>query len=219
MKQFVALPSNKDEKNINTKISKSGFYYGLVSGVDINTIKDQGFKKAGFDVGVLAGYRFSSALSLESGLLFAKKFYWTTGKYFSMDEMRSTMPAAMEMIEVHGSSRILELPLHLRYDLSIKDNHRLFSSAGFSSFIMTEENNQYHTLLNGTEGKMYSSYKKDRRYFAAAVEFGLGYEKDLGKKGHIRFEPYLQLPVRGIGVGHLPVRSAGLRIGLTRCVH
>lgn len=219
VKQFDGLPLNKDEANIKTKFSKNEFYYGMVSGVDINAIKDQGFKKAGFDVGVLTGYRFSSALSLETGLLFAKKFYWTPGKYFSTDEMRSTMPAGTELIEVHGSSRILEVPLHLRYDLLIKHNHRLFTTAGFSSYIMTEENNQYYTLLNGIQGKLDGSYKKDRRYFAASVDLGLGYEKDIGKKSHIRFEPYLQLPIRKIGIGHLPVKSAGFRIVLTRSVH
>ena len=219
VKQFVSSPSNKIKENIHTKISKSGFYYGVVSGVHINAVRNQGFKKAGFDVGVLAGYRFSSALSLETGLLFAKKFYWTSGKYFSLDEMRSTMPAGMELTEVHGSSRIVEVPLHLRYDLLMKHNHRLFTTAGFSSYIMTEENNQYYTMLNGIQGKVNTSYKKDRRYFAAAIDFGLGYERDLGKKSHIRMEPYLQLPIRGIGIGHLPVKSAGLRIVLTRSVN
>lgn len=219
VKQFDGLPLNKDEANIKTKFSKKGFYYGMVSGVDINAVKDQGFKKAGFDVGVLTGYRFSTAVSLETGLLFAKKFYWTPGKYFSTDEMRSTMPAGTELIEVHGSSRVLEIPLHLRYDLLMKHNHRLFTTVGFSSYIMTEENNQYYTMLNGIQGKVNTSYKKDRRYFAAAIDLGLGYEKDLGNKIHIRFEPYLQLPVKGIGIGHLPVKSAGLRIAITRSMH
>jgi DNA-directed RNA polymerase subunit H (RpoH/RPB5) len=219
VKQFDGLPLNKDEAKIKTKFSKKGFYYGMVAGVDINAIKDQGFKKAGFDVGVLGGYRFSTALSIETGLLLAKKFYWTPGKYFSTDEMRSTMPAGTELTEVHGSSRILEVPLHVRYDLLRKHNYRLFTTAGFSSYIMTEENNQYYTLLNGIQGKMYGSYKKDRRYFAAAIDLGFGYEKDIGKKIHIRFEPYLQLPLKGIGIGHLPVKSAGFRIALTRSVH
>lgn len=219
VKQLDSLPSIKDKMKLKIKVLKKGFYYGMVSGVDINGVKDQGFKKAGFDVGVLTGYRFSSALSLETGLLFVKKFYWTPAKYFSMDEMRSTMPAGTELIEVHGSSRVLEIPFHLRYDLLMKHNHRLFTTAGFSSYIMTEENNQYYTLLNGIQGKMYGSYKKDRRYFAAAIDLGFGYEKDLGNKMHIRFEPYLQLPLKGIGIGHLPVKSAGLRIALTRSVH
>ena len=219
VKQLDDLPLNKDVANINTRFSKKGFYYGIVSGVDINAVKDQGFKKAGFDVGVITGYRFNSALSIETGLLLAKKFYWTRGKYFSTEEMRSTMPAGTELIEVHGSSKVLEIPLHLRYDLSIKHNHRLFATAGFSSYILTEENNQYYTMLNGIQGKLNTSYKKDRRYFAAAIDLGLGYEKDLGKKSHIRFEPYLQLPVKGIGIGHLPVKSAGLRIAFTRSMH
>ena len=64
---------------------------------------------------------------------------------------------------------------------------------------------------------MHSTYKKDGRYFAAAADIGFGYEKDLGKN-HLRFEPYLQLPVKGIGVGDLRVKTAGIRIALTRFI-
>ena len=40
-------------------ISGKGFYYGLIGGLHMNAIKDEGFKKTGFDIGLLGGYRFS----------------------------------------------------------------------------------------------------------------------------------------------------------------
>ena len=199
--------------------SKKGFYYGIVSGIHLNTIKGQEFEKTGFALGLAVGYRFNSTLSLESGLLVSKKFYWTRGDHFNMTEMEAAMPSGMEMIEVHGSSRIIEIPLHLRYDFSDKANHRFYASTGFSSYIMTKEDNQYHTMLNGTDGKMTGSYSQDRRYFAASFDMSMGYEKDLGVKSHIRVEPFLQLPIRGIGIGQLPVRTAGLRLSLTGSAH
>jgi hypothetical protein len=120
------------------------------------------------------------------------------------------------MIAVYGSSRVLEVPLRLRYDLSLKKNHRVFSSAGVSSFVLTEETNKYHTMFNGTEGNMLGNYKKNKLYLAGAVDVVLGYESAIGTKSHIRIEPYLQLPIKGIGVGQLQIKTAGLRIGLTR---
>ena len=105
----------------------------------MNAIKDEGFKKTGFDIGLLGGYRFSRNFSLESGMLFAKKYYWTSGKNFDMSGMGSSMPAGMDMLEVHGSSQIIEIPLHVRYDLAHKKAHRFYSLAGFSSYILTEE--------------------------------------------------------------------------------
>src|SRR5688572_9959611 len=203
------------EKN---KYVIKGFYYGVVSGLHINAIKDQEFSKPGFDLGVLAGFHLGNRLSVESGLLLSKRSYWTTGKYFSKDGM-VTMTSGMEIMELHGSNQTIEIPLHLRYDLFNRNRNRLFTSAGISSYIITNENNQYHTMYNGTEAMMYASYKKDRRYFAASVDVTVGYERAIGKKNPIRFEPYIQLPVRGVGVGLLPVKSYGVRLSLTRSLH
>ena len=77
-------------------------------GVGLNAVKDQAFNQAGFDAGIIAGYAFGNKLSLETRLLFAKKHYWTDGKYFSTDKMGSSMPLGTEITEVHGSSRIAE---------------------------------------------------------------------------------------------------------------
>jgi hypothetical protein len=204
---------NIDKKK---RFASKGFYYGMNGGFNMNAVKDQGYKKRGFETGVVAGYRFGSPFSLETGVSFVKKYYWTGGKYFDAEEMKSTMPAGMEITELHGSTGIIVIPFHLRYDIINKRNHRFYSSTGFSSYIITNENNEYFTMLNGTSGKMNGNYPANRNYFAASIDVGLGYEKDIGRKNHLRHEPYLQLPIRGIGVGRLQVRTAGVRIAITR---
>ena len=209
------IPAGKNETTDRKTFSRGG-YYGLTGGIHMNAVKDQPFNQHGLNIGIVLGYRFNPALSLESGLLFENKYYWTSGKYFNTDKMSSSMPQGMEMTEVHGSSNILGIPLHLRYDIFRRPGSRFFSSAGFSSYIMTGENNQYHTMLNGTEGKMNGSYKQNRGYFAASADLSAGYEINFGKKAFIRIEPYIQLPLKGIGVGHLPVKSTGIRLGITR---
>jgi hypothetical protein len=212
------LPGKSPSKAIPS-ISGKGFYYGLIGGLHLNAIEDEGFKKTGFDIGLLSGYRFSPEVSIESGILFARKYYWTSGKNFDMSGMGSSMPAGMDMLEVHGNSQIIEIPLHVRYDFARKNAHRFYSLAGFSSYILTEENNQYDYMLNGTQGKMSGTYEQNQSYFASCIDFALGYEKNLGYKTRLRIEPYIQLPVNGIGVGHLLVKSAGLRFGITNALH
>ena len=126
------------------------------------------------------------------------------------------MPAAMKLMDVKGTSKVVEIPVHLRYDFSNKKDHCYFSSAGFSSYILTKESNQYHTFLNGAEYMLYGTYKNNRGYFAASFDLAIGYEKNFGKKSNIRFQPYVQLPIKGIGVGNLHVMSAGVHIAITR---
>ncbi len=182
----------------------------------MNSVKNQDIKKVGFDIGLIGGYRFNRHISVETGVLFSQKYYTTAGKYFNMKEIGPMMPAAMKVMEVKGASKFVEIPVHLRYDVFRKKSHRFFSSAGFSSSVLTEESNQYHTSLNGTEGMMYATYRKKRSYFAASFDLAIGYEKNIGTKANIRIQPYIQLPVKGIGVGNLKVMSPGLHLVITR---
>ena len=212
--QFIS--SNAAEKKVTKKISMHGFYYGLLLGAEVNTVKNQDMNKVGFDIGLIGGYRFSTHLSAETGILFSQKYYTTSGKYFSLKEIGPMMPAAMKVMDVKGTSKVVEIPVHLRYDFSNKKDHHYFSLAGFSSYILTKESNQYHTSLNGAEYMMYGTYKNNRGYFAASLDLAIGYEKNIGKTSNIRFQPYIQLPVKGIGVGNLHVMSTGVHIAITR---
>ncbi|MBA2746084.1 MAG: PorT family protein [Flavisolibacter sp.] len=192
------------------------FYYGLLLGTTLNTVKNQDRNKFGFDIGFIGGYRFNRHISVETGVLFSQKYYTTAGEYFSLKEIGPMMPAAMKVMDVKGTSKVVEIPVYLRYNVLNKKEHRFFSSAGFSSYILTKESNQYFTSLNGTEGIMYGTYKTNRSYFAASFDLAIGYEKNFGKKSSIRFQPYVQLPVKGIGVGNLKVMSTGVHIAITR---
>ena len=196
-----------------------GFYYGLVAGRGFNTIKSQEFKKAGWNIGLVGGYYFSKKFSVETGLLFSQKYYTTMGDHFSMKEIGPTMPSAMKIMAVDGYSKMIEIPVLLRYDFVQNSKRSFFSSAGFSSYILANENNQYHTSMNGTEQMMYGTYKNNKRYFAASLDLGIGYSQKFGNKNNIRFQPYLQIPLKGVGVGDLQIMGAGLRVALTRRAH
>jgi hypothetical protein len=216
--QHVIPFTGNKEKDLTSLFSGKGFYYGLLAGPGFNSIKSQGLKKPGLNVGILGGYRFGKRVSLETGLLFAQKYYTTSGKYFSMKEIGPAMPSAMTVMEVDGSTGVIEIPVHFRYDVFKNLGRRFFSSTGFSSYIVTKESNQYHAAMNGAEEMVYGTYKNNRRYFAASADLSIGYEQNLGKKNKIRLQLYVKLPLKGIGVGDLQVMSRGLQAGITRLI-
>lgn len=199
--------------------NKHGIYIGVVLGPSLNEVKNQGLKKAGFDVGIIGGYQINSKISIETGLSFAKKYYYSDGKYFNPGKTNTSMPAGMKVLSLEGSSAVIEIPLKVKYNVLHKNKASVFSSAGISSYIVTNEKNTYHAILNSTEQYITSSYKKGTGYFAAAVDLSLGYEKKIGKSTSIRIEPYLQIPLKGIGVGSMPVITTGLHIGITNLLH
>lgn len=200
------------------RLSARGVYYGLLAGPQFNSVKNQGLRKAGLSTGIITGYRFNNKLSIETGLWLSKKFYSTTGEHFSMKEIGPAMPADMKVMEVDGRTRFLEIPVNIRLDVFQNRRQNLYTLAGLSSHIIDQEANQYHTVMNGTEEMLYGTYKKNRSYFASSLNLALGYEQTVGKHNKLRIQPYLQLPLKGVGVGSLQIRSAGIHIGITRQV-
>lgn len=216
--------STTTSANKTTKITvvqkNRGVYLGALSGLSFNKVKNQRLRKPGFDIGFIVGYQFNNKVSIETGVFLSKKYYFTEGKYFSMEKISASMPPDMKVMSVDGSSTLFETPLKFKYNFYNKDKSTFFSSAGVSSYLLTREKNDYHTLMNGTSETVTGSYKNSSRYFAAAINFSLGYEHTIGNHNNkIRVVPYVQIPLKGIGMGALPVMSTGLRVGYTLSPH
>ena len=69
----------KKKPNTTSKQSK-GFYVGLFAGPDVSTVKFQPVNNLGFSLGALIGYRFNNRLSVETGVTWDKKYYYSNGE-------------------------------------------------------------------------------------------------------------------------------------------
>ena len=224
----IQLPEKKDDLNTqkNTslhnkeKIKKQqGIYLGFMFGPSFNQIKTQGLTKLGYEIGLIAGYQINKSLSVETGIMYDRKYYFSSGKYFDMSKVNSSMPADMKVLSLDGSCAVFEIPVKIKYNLQSKSNANFYSTAGLSTYIISKEYNRYRVVTNGTEQNITGTYKNSSRYLAAALDLSLGYQSKIGSLGSIRIEPYVQMPLKGIGVGSLPVMTAGLHIGFTRLIH
>jgi hypothetical protein len=205
--------SNKVVNKLAAAQQQHGIYFGGAVGSSFNSVKYQGFRKPGFDIGVITGYQVNNNVSVETGLFFSKKYYYSDGKYFSMDKVSSSMPPEMKIVNLKGSSALFEIPLKVRYNILYKKKAAISSSAGISSYLLTKEKNDYFTSMNGASENITGYYKNSSRYFAAAVDFSVGMEYKFSNSKKIRVEPYIQIPLKGIGMGTLPVMSVGLQLG------
>ena len=224
----IQLPGKNDDINTDKKVvvnnkekvkKQQGVYLGFMFGPSFNQIKTQGLKKPGYDFGVIAGYQINKSLSFETGLMYDRKYYFSSGKYFDMSKVRSSMPADMKVLSLEGSSAVFEIPVKIKYNLHSKSNTNFYSTAGISTYIISNEFNKYRVVTNGAEQNITGTYKNSSRYLAAALDISLGYQSKIGSFGSIRIEPYVQMPLKGIGVGSLPVMTAGLHIGFTHLIH
>jgi hypothetical protein len=200
-------------KNTNGLVKEKRFYWGILAGPQVNQVKQQGIQHTDVDAGIVVGYRINKKLAIESGLFYGEKCYYSDAKYFKMAPDPS-MPANMTLIDLEGKSNVIGIPIKLRYDIINSRNNKFFAAAGLSSYLLTKENNNYHAMVNGSENFMEKSYNKNSCYAAANVNVSAGFEHRIIKNNFIRLEPYLQIPIKGIGVGSMPVTSAGIHIGI-----
>ena len=197
------------------KKKKAHIYASVTATVNVSTVKSMDPGKPGFIFGLLAGYQFSKRWSIETGLLYSKKMYKSEGKYFDTKEMRSSMPPGMELMDVKGYNHLIEIPLQVKYDFGVRAKHNFFSTAGFSSYMIILEKNQYNMMNNGVEEQMNGEYTDRKNYVAGSFNLSAGYELPAGKF-RMRFEPFTQIPLKGMGIGKLPLTSFGFRIAIIR---
>ena len=196
-------------------IRKEKFYVGFLAGISFNQVRQQNYEKPGLNIGLFAGYKIKRKLSVEAGALFTTKNYYSSGKYF--DDAK--MPASMKVVSLKGRSNYIEFPVVAKYDFIKKQTSAAFVTTGVSSSLLTQESNKYVVQISGLQQNMNALYNHTSIKVLSSVHVGFGYQKTLQKNTTLRIEPYLNLPVKGAGIGNMRVMSAGIHIAATLPVH
>jgi hypothetical protein len=195
-----------------TAKSKGGHgYIGLTGAPDFSTVKMQATKSVGTTWGLVLGYSFNSHWAVESGVYLDRKKYYTAGEYFKGE----TLPAYTSLQSVNGICNMWEIPLNVRYNFNPGSKITWFATTGFSSYFMTK---QRYTSIEESGGVSWSNNWIDSahsNYLFSIINLSGGFEQRIGRIGNLRIEPYLRIPLSGIGTGRLPIMSAGLNIGIT----
>ncbi len=214
-KDSVRLSAQNQKNKKPERISKQkerGIYLSALAGPDFSTVKFQSVKSMGYSFGLLIGYRFNQHISLESGVYWDKKEYYSDGEYFN--KSKTGIPSSVKIKDLNGNCGMFEIPVSFRYDFGFGRKGRFFSTAGLNSYIMKKENYDYTTNdYPGWSRKV--SYNNSSNNLFSILQLSAGYEYKLGKIGRIRVEPYLNIPLKGVGIGSMPISSAGLHLGIT----
>jgi hypothetical protein len=202
-----------EKPDVPVKVQK-GLYVGIVASPDISTVKLQRVSRVGYNAGIIAGYRISRRVAVETGVLLEKKYYYSDGSQFSTKKI--PVPDNMKIINVDGWCKMIEIPVTVRYVFAIKKKSNWYVNGGLSSYIMSKESYDYkYEMDNWVDTKTWA-YKNATRNWFSIIHAGVGYEHRLGAVGTLRVEPYLNIPAGGVGIGNMRITSVGLNVGITR---
>ncbi|TGE22041.1 hypothetical protein E5K00_17465 [Hymenobacter aquaticus] len=166
----------------------------------------------GSNLGVQLEYRFTDRLRVNVAALRAVKRYAARGSdyhppagywtnYFTIDEVDATC-------------NITDLPINLRYDVLRRANASAFASVGLSTLLMRNEQYRYGYDYNGKYVVRDWSLAKGSNHWVSVVNLSVGYEHSLRGRWSAQGEPFVKIPLGGVGFGKVKLSSAGVFFNL-----
>lgn len=208
----INLPDSSKKDTIK-KSTPSRFYFLASVAADIGSVKFLSFQNSQLTpkIGIGIGYQLSKKLSVQTGFYAGRKKYIAgpedynpkSGSYWDM----------VQIVKVNASCLVYDIPLTVRYNIIQKPTIDYFATAGFSSYIMKKEDYVYDYTYNYMPHNSSWTYTGNKHFFSV-FNISVGIEKKLAPYFSLLAEPYVGIPLSGVGDGSVKLYSAGLQVGL-----
>jgi hypothetical protein len=224
VKKVDAIPSlnvetiaSAENKNQEKKKDKSGskrspFFFTLSAGADRSSV---GATRSG-DIkifkGIGAGYTFRDRLTLRVGFYEARKIYTAVPADYKPG---GTLPSNWRYLtKIDADCKVYEVPLSLSWNIIHSKKHNVFAGAGLSSYFMKKESYDYsYKYPNSPQPVVYNyTVNNENKHYFSVLGLSAGFQQHLTPAISISAEPYLKLPLTGIGVGNVRLKSAGIMV-------
>ena len=135
-------------------------------------------------------------------------------KIYSATPAEYTLPSGSsyyDLQKINANCNVIDIPLNVDYHFDEKGKHGWFLSAGLSSYLMKKESYDYFykTPTGQTYNKDWSISNQNKHFFSI-LDLSVGYQYLLNKQFSLAAQPYVDLPLTGIGAGKVKLNSAGI---------
>lgn len=191
----------------------SAFSIDLLAGPDLSTAGlFSDFYNPGYTLGFKAEYEIAPGFSLRAGVQQSQVRYTVGSSDYNPPQGYWTGGIAAN--RTTAECLLLDIPVSLKYEVLQLANSRLYASTGLSSYIMLNETYSFDYNYQ-QEGLVQEwSEKTGTGYWFSNAMVSVGYELKLRQNWSIRAEPYLKLPLKGVGWGNVDLYSTGTVVAL-----
>ncbi|PWT95367.1 MAG: hypothetical protein C5B52_18115 [Bacteroidetes bacterium] len=193
-----------------TKQPQKGPEISVVYSPDWSNINFTGSGEVGYNYGVLLGYNFNSRWSVETGLIYTKKNYASSGENFKFPPNYYYG----SLVKAEGYCEMFDIPLNVRYNAIATNTQKVFISAGLSSYLMNKEHYKFHCTNGGNYWPSWYTNEQNTSYLFSIANLSFGYEYAFAKHFSLLAEPYFKFALSDIGSGNARLNSMGIYIGL-----
>jgi hypothetical protein len=159
------------------------------------------------------------------GVLFSvelfNKFFVSTGGMYSIKPYASNVagygynPSLTEhsVASISANCHVLDIPLNLDYQFYNKHLNALSVGTGLSSYIMLYEHYQYN-YADPYVSSVDKTIPQTNKYLFGVLNLQATYTRQVAANVGLSLQPYMKLPLTGIGATGARLQTAGFAIGL-----
>jgi hypothetical protein len=186
----------------------NGLSFFVSAGPDISKAQNSKAGKVTMSWGLGVVYTLNR-FTLKTGIFSANKIYWAGPDDYKLSY---TPPASLKFMGADADCRVIEIPVKVSYNFAVKDRSNWFAGAGLSSYLMKREDYLYEYKSNTTGNSYYHSYetKNENKHYFSVLNLSGGYTYRLNKTFSLSAEPYVEVPLTGIGAGKVHLNSGGV---------
>ncbi|MBC9910930.1 hypothetical protein [Chitinophaga varians] len=199
----------KDSTRTMVKRKTKNWYIGLVVGPDLTVAPSFKYGNIGFNAGVLVHYYFNKNLFANTGVVYSKKVYGATPEDYRTGAA-NTPWGTLE--KVNADCDVLDVPINMNYTfLSVKKN-KISATLGFSNYFMLKEKYEYLYEYGPAKER---TVKNENQLYLSIINAGILYQRPVSRGLLLGVQPYVKIPLNGVGYGQVKLYSAGMTIHLT----
>lgn len=183
--------------------------FSIMAAPDISTTSANLSSRVSTNIGLLVTYPITNKISISTGLIYARKLYNSGGVATMGNGYNGYMNNSWEM---NADCRVLDIPLNINYQVFKKQKLSVSINTGLSSYLML---NERYELKNGQNSPLYTVEVRNRNQHPFSVaNLSVGVERKINSSLSIGLEPFIKLPLTGVGDYDARLKSTGIAVSL-----
>ena len=199
-----------DSKAKKTK-KNNKLFLSISAGPDVSAAGTKDIGQIRFSYGAMAGFTYHEKFTLRAGIFSARKIYSAQPDSYNPPPVFWTYYPNLKT--VNADCAVTEIPVLFTYHFSDIKNHSFSATAGISSYLMKRETYDYYYINSSGQpaNRKYTINDVNKHYFSVLTISG-GYHRKFNNTFSLSVEPYLKVPLNGVGYGKVHLNSAGVLV-------
>jgi hypothetical protein len=221
-KTDVVAKIEDEKKNIDPKKKENQkpgrqkntpFAITFTAGPDLSTVGLSEIGKVKLSYGAGISYTLNR-FTLRSGFYVSKKVYTAGPDEYHPPQHSWTY--YVDLTKIDADCKVYEIPVTFSYNFTQAKNHNWFVSGGLSSYIMKKENyDLYYKDSLGRDRYGSKTLTNKNKNLFSIINLSAGYERKINNSLSFIVEPYIKIPLEGVGFGNIKLNSTGILLTLS----